>query len=187
MSWKLITPPTALAVSMDEARAAARVDVEDDGATPLDGEIRRAIRTYTTEAEGETNRAVMQQAWRLTLDAFPAKFTLRRPPLLQVDHIKFFDVAGEQQTLDPQDYQVDGEGEPGEIVPAPGRAWPATARRINAVEVQITCGYGDDAALVPDAISGFILARLSEHFQTGGQPKNEHVKRLLWPEVVYGC
>ena len=187
MSWRLITPPTALAVSMDEARVAARVDVDEDGTSPLDAEIRRAIRTYTAEAEGETNRAIMQQTWRLTLDAFPAKFELRRPPLLQVDHIKFIDAAGVQQTLHPLDYQVDGEREPGEIVLAPGHVWPTPARRINAVEVQITCGYGPDPALVPAAISGFILARLSEHFQTGGQPKNEHVKRLLWPEVVYGC
>jgi uncharacterized phiE125 gp8 family phage protein len=187
MSWKLIIPPTALAVSMDEARVAARVDVDEDGTSALDAEIRRAILTYTAEAEGETNRAIMQQTWRLTLDAFPEKFELRRPPLLQVDHIKFIDVAGVQQTLHPEDYQVDGEREPGEIILEPGRAWPTPARRINAVQVQITCGYGNDAAIVPAAISGFILARLNEHFQTGGQPKNEHVKRLLWPEVVYGC
>lgn len=187
MSWRLITPPTALAVLMDEARVAARVDVDDDGTSPLDAEIRRAIRTYTIEAEAETNRAIMEQTWRLTLDAFPAKFTLRRPPLLQVDHIKWRDVDGVQRTLDPQDYQVDGEREPGEIVLTPGRAWPATVHRINAVEVQITCGYGADPALVPDDISGFILARVSEHFQTGGQPKSEHVKRLLWKKRVYGC
>jgi len=186
MNWKLITPPTGLAVSMVEARLAARVDVEEDGTSALDSEIERAIRTYTTEAEGETNRAVMEQTWRLTLDRFDGAIALRRPPLLQVDHIKFYNAEGVQQTLDPLDYQVDGESEPGYIVPATGRRWPATARRINAVEVQIRCGYGPDHTTVPDAISGFILARLSEHFQSGGQPKNEHVKRLLWPEVVYG-
>lgn len=186
MSWKLITPPTGLAVSMIEAQTAARADPDENGVSPLDGEIQRAIRTYTTEAEGETNRAIMEQTWRLRLNAFPAKFELRRPPLLKVDHIKFFDTAGVLQTLHPDDYQVDGESEPGEIVLTAGCAWPATARRIDAVEVQITCGYGTDPSLVPDAISGFILARLSEHFQAGGQAKNEHVKRLLWPEVVYG-
>jgi len=186
MSWKLITPPTGLAVSMAEARTAARVDVDEDGTSPLDGEIERAIRTYTTEAEGETNRAVMEQTWRLTLDRFNGAIELRRPPLLQVVHVKFYDAAGAQQTLSPEDFQVDGESEPGYIVPATGKAWPATAARINAVEVQIRCGYGPDHTSVPDAISGFILARLSEHFQSGGQPKNEYVKRLLWPEVVYG-
>lgn len=186
MSWKLITPPVGLAVSMVEARTSARVDVEQDGTSPLDGEIQRAIRTYTTEAEGETNRAVMEQVWRLTLDSFPAAIELRRPRLMQVEHVKFYDAAGVRQTLDPQDYQVDGESEPGYIVPAVGRGWPATARRINAVEVQIRCGYGPDHTSVPDAISGFILARLSEHFQNGGKATNEHVKRLLWPEVVCG-
>jgi len=46
-------------------------------------------------------------------------------------------------------------------------------------------GYGPDHASVPAGIKGFILARVAEHFETGGQPKNENVKRLLWSEVVY--
>jgi uncharacterized phiE125 gp8 family phage protein len=162
---------------MTEARTAARVDVGEDGTSPLDGEIQRAIRTYTTEAEGETNRAVMEQTWRLTLDGFKGAIALRRPPLLEVVHLKFYDADMVLRTLHPEDYQVDGESEPGFIVAATGRA-------INSVEVQIRCGYGPDHTTVPDAISGFILARVSEHFQSGGQPKNEHVKRLLWPEVV---
>lgn len=186
MSWKLITLPVGLAVSMDEARVAARADVDESGTSPLDGEIQRAIRTYTAEAESETSRAVMEQTWRLTLDRFNGTIQLRRPPLLQVVHVKFYDAENVQRTLDPQDYQVDGESEPGYIEPAPGKAWPATASRINAVEVQIRCGYGPDHTSVPDSISGFILARLSEHFQSGGTAENEHVKRLLWPEVVYG-
>lgn len=186
MSWKLITPPTGLAVSMIEARTAARADVDANGTSPLDGEIQRAIRTYTSEAESETSRAIMEQTWRLTLDRFNGAIELRRPPLLQVVHVKFYDAENVQRTLDPQDYQVDGESEPGYIVPADGKAWPATASRINAVEVQIRCGYGADHTSVPDSISGFIVARLSEHFQSGGKAENEHVRRLLWPEVVYG-
>ncbi|MDY0961741.1 head-tail connector protein [Massilia sp. CFBP9026] len=186
MSWKLITPPTGLAVSMVEAQISARADADENGVSPLDGEIQRAIRTYTTEAEGETNRAIMEQTWRLTLDRFSGKIELRRPPLLQVVHVKFYDPENVQRTLDPQDYQIDGESEPGYIVPADGKAWPATASRINAVEVQIRCGYGPDHTSVPDSISGFILARLSEHFQSGGKAENKHVKRLLWPEVVWG-
>jgi hypothetical protein len=90
-----------------------------------------------------------------------------------------------QQTLDPEDTQVDAESEPGYIVPAPGKAWPAAARRINVIEVQFRAGYGSDHTFVPDGIKGFILARVQEHFETNGQPKNEYVKRLLWPYKVY--
>lgn len=185
MSTRLIVPPAALAVSIDDARLAARVDVEPDCTSALDTEIANAVRTYTVEAETETSRAIIDQTWRVTLDAFPAAIKLDKARLLQVEHVKYYDTTGVQKTLDPQDYQVDAESEPGYIVPAPGRAWPATVQRINAIEVQYRAGYGEDHTLVPAGVKGFILARVAEHFETGGQPKNEYVKRLLWSEVVY--
>jgi hypothetical protein len=64
MSIRLIVPPAALAVSMEAARLAARVDIAEDGTSALDAEIEQAIRTYTTEAEGETGRALIEQTWR---------------------------------------------------------------------------------------------------------------------------
>jgi uncharacterized phiE125 gp8 family phage protein len=185
MSTRLIVPPAALAVSMEAARLAARVDIDPDGTSALDSDIEDAVRTYTAEAETETNRAIMEQVWRITLDNFPAAIKLDKARVLAVEHVKFYDVDGVQRTLDPADYQVDAESEPGYIVPAPGKAWPATAQRINAVEVQYRAGYGPDHTSVPAGIVGFIKARLGEHFDTGGQPKNEYVTRLLWSERVY--
>ena len=187
MSWKLITPPTGLALDMAEAQLAARVDVDEQDKSPLDAEIRAAIETYTVEAEVETKRAIIEQTWRLTLDRFPTSIELYRPPLLQVVHVKWYDTDGVQKTLDPQDYDVDGETEPGCIVPAPGRTWPATANRIKAVEVQIKCGYGADHTAVPASIRNFIRARIAEQYSTGKHAQNEHVKGLLAREVVYGC
>lgn len=185
MSWKLIVPPVGLAISMEDAQLAARADVDADGESPLDADIVAAIRTYTAEAEGVTNRAIMQQTLRLTLDRFPPAIELCRPPLLQVDHVKWYDTDGVQKTLDPQDYEVDGESEPGCIVPAPGCAWPATQAKINAVEVQVRCGYGVDHTAVPDSIKGFIRARIAEQFKDGRHADNPNVTRLLWPEIVY--
>lgn len=185
MSTRLIVPPAGLAVSMAAARLAARVDVADDGTSALDAEIEQAIRTYTTEAESETCRAIIDQTWRVTLDHFDGAIKLLNPPLIEVEHVKFYGTDGVQALLDPADYEADAESEPGYIVPAPGRAWPATARRINAVEAQFRCGYGADDTAVPDGIKGFILARVQEHFETSGQPKNEYVLRLLWPYKVY--
>jgi uncharacterized phiE125 gp8 family phage protein len=185
MSARLIVPPVGLAVSMAAAQLAARADADDQGKSPLDAEIEQAIRTYTTEAEGEICRAIIDQTWRVTLDHFDGAIKLVNPPLLEVEHVKFYGADGVRALLDPQDYEADAESEPGYIVPAPGRAWPATARRINAVEVQLRCGYGADHTAVPDGIKGFILARVQEHFETNGQPKNEFVTRLLWPYKVY--
>jgi len=180
MSLRLITPPTALAVSLDEARVTARLD-----GTAADVELIRVIGQHTREAEHETGRAFVQQTYRLTLDKFPPAFRLEHPPIMAVEHIKFYDTNGVRQTLHPDDYLVDSESEPGEVVPAPGRAWPATQGRINAVEVQYSCGFGVDHSTVPDEARGYILGKVSEHFAPVGAPKSEFLDRLLDGLKVY--
>ncbi|MGG7603545.1 head-tail connector protein [Massilia sp. BKSP1R2A-1] len=186
MSWKLIIPPTALAIALADGQRAARVDVDEGGKSPLDDEIRAAIETYTSEAETITKRAIMEQTWRLTLDRFDGAIKLAYAPLLAVEHVKYLDVDGVLRTLAPQDYQADAESEPGYIVPAPGCAWPETADRINALQVQIRCGYGADHTAVPAGIRGFVYARVAEQYQTGKHAENQHVTGQLSRFVVYG-
>lgn len=180
MTPKVIIPPAELAVSLDSALKAARAD-----GTGLDDEVKQAVLTATAEAEFETQRAFIEQTLRLTLDRFDGAIKLPRPRLISVVHVKFIDQAGQQQTLDPQDYQVDAESEPGYIVPAPGKAWPATAARINAVEVQYVAGYGPDHTSVPDSVKGFILRRVAEQFGQLSASMAASAVRLLDGEVVY--
>lgn len=185
MTTRLIVPPAALAVSMDAARLAARVDVEIDGTSALDAQIEQAVRTITERAEHETGRAFITQTWRVTLDSFPGAIRLPNAPLVSVEHIKFYAASGERLTLDPQDYQVDAESEPGFVVPAMTCAWPATARRINSVEAQYICGYGADHTFVPDAIKGYILAHVQQQFSPVANAKPENFDRLLDRYRVY--
>jgi uncharacterized phiE125 gp8 family phage protein len=193
MRLKQVTKPAALAVSMAAAQLAARADVSDDGTSDLDAEIIAQVKAITEEAEHYCRRAFISQTWRVTLDAFPAAIELPHPPLLSVAHVKFYDADGMQQTLDPQDYLVDTENEPGFVVPAPGKAWPATAARINAVEVQYTCGYGLDESSVPDSIKGYILAKFQSQIASSSsavvlvsEPFNvAYLNRLLDRYKVY--
>jgi len=156
---RLIVPPAALAVSIAAARASARAS-----ATELDAELEQKIRDFAEVAEHETGRALITQTWEVTLDAFPDAIRLPHAPLASVTYVKFYDVDGALQTLDPQDYMVDAKSEPGYVVPAPGRAWPATAGRINAVEVMYVCGYGPDEMSIPAAIKGFILGMIENDY-----------------------
>jgi uncharacterized phiE125 gp8 family phage protein len=180
MTTRLITPPAALAVSLEAARASAKLDGTDS-----DAELQQAIRTYSDEAEHETGRALITQTWRVTLDEFPRAIRLPNAPLASVVHVKFYDATGQQQTLAPQDYQVDIVSEPGYIVPAPGKSWPATAARINAVEVQYIAGYGADHTSVPDAIKGYILAKVTAQFDQTGNASTEFLPRLLDRHRIY--
>jgi uncharacterized phiE125 gp8 family phage protein len=185
MSTRLVVPPAALAVSMEAARRSARVDVDPDGTSPLDDDIAREVRTYTRDVEHKTNRALVTQTWEVTLDSFPDAIQLSKSPVASVVHVKYFDTDGVLQALDPQDYLVDDKSEPGYIVPAPGRAWPATANRINAVEVQYTCGYGPTEASVPDEAKSYILARVQQYFAPVVNAKEVNFERLLDGLIVY--
>lgn len=163
MTSRLITPPVGMPVTIEEARIAARVD-----GTALDAQVEAWVRGITDYAEQYLQRAIIMQTWRVTLDQFPDAIELVMPPLIAVQHLKFIDELGVEQTLDPQDYVVDSVSEPAYLVPAPGTSWPATnGEWVNAMWVDYTCGYGDGPENVPPAIKSFILAKLTQVFDAG--------------------
>lgn len=180
MTDKLITPPVAMAVSLADARTAARAD-----GTGHDAELQMIVGAITEEAEHITGRAFIEQTWRVTLDSFPDAIKLPMPPVASVVSVKYMDADGIEQTLDPADYYVDKVTEPGYIVPASGRAWPQTLAHVNAVTVEVICGYGADDSAVPSSIKGYILAKVAEHFAQPGAPKSEFLVRLLDRAKVY--
>ncbi len=178
MTERLITAPAGLAVALVAARRAARTN-----GTALDAELTEKIQGITDDVEHDTGRALIRQTWALTLDRFDGAIKLAHPPLISVEHVKFYDAAGALQTLDPQDYQVDSVSEPAFIVPAPGKSWPATAARINAVEVQYVCGYGLDDVRVPPGIKEYILGMIENHYYPN--PSAEYLSRRLDRHKVY--
>ena len=73
---------------------------------------------------------------------------LPRPRLQGVDFIKYLDLQGTLQTLDPTQYQVDSANQPARVAPAPNTNWPLTqisvrAPILNAVAIQYRAGYTD--------------------------------------------
>jgi uncharacterized phiE125 gp8 family phage protein len=75
-----------------------------------------------------------------------------RNPLLGVSEIKYIDLNGVMQTLDPAKYIIDTSGPQGRISPAFGLYWPATQMRIDAVKVKFTAGYAQVPSLIRLAI-----------------------------------
>lgn len=165
MTTHIHTPPSVLAVSLADAKLNLKID-----GSALDTLVEIWLRGVITHAETYMQRALMLQTWKHTRDDFPSAIKLKRPPIVVVDHVKYYDVDDIQRTLAPADYVVDRVRQPGFIVPAVGKAWPATSGRINAVEVQYQCGYGADPADTPADIKLYLLAKLSEVFEPGSAP-----------------
>jgi len=180
MSKEQVSAPVALALTMAEAKQALRIE-EDD--TSLDTMISIWVAGITAEAETQTHRAFVNRSMRVTLDAFPDALQLSAPTF-SVEAVRYLDSDGVQQTLDPADYYIDKVTTPGYIVPARGKAWPATEAHVNAVSVDYTAGYGPTAATVPPKARLYILARLSELFDPAAREFKEtqasvFVDRLL--------
>lgn len=173
MSLILITAPTDMPVSVDEAKEHLRIDNGDDDL--LLRTYLLAATAYVDGKEGLLQRALKPQTWELTMDQFPGAapwnsfggygdyssmrgygayndyssmlscgdIAIPLPPLLSVDSVKYTDTDGVVQTVDPANYMVDGVSVPSRVSPITGYTWPATKTIVNAVRVRFTAGYLD--------------------------------------------
>ncbi|MCC6426278.1 MAG: phage head-tail connector protein [Phycisphaerales bacterium] len=154
MKYVVTSAPASSPVSLAEAKTHCRVDIDDDDAL-----LASLIAAATDVVEKRCQRALITQTLRLSLDEFPRDkcgvvqpILLPRPRLQSITSIAYTDSAGDAQTLDSADYQLDDQVEPAEIWPAVGESWPDTQEgKINAVQITYVAGYGD-AAAVPDGL-----------------------------------
>jgi uncharacterized phiE125 gp8 family phage protein len=186
MTTREVSPPTVLAVTLAEAKNQLRIDQAD---TSFDSQLTIWIAGIAKEAEHQTSRKFVNRPMRVTLDRFEPSIRLSAPTF-SVESVKFLDVDGQQRTLAPADYFVDQVTEPGYVMPALGRAWPATSPRALAVQVDYTGGYGPDATTVPGEARLYILARLTELWDPAVKEFKETVRsnfttRLLDSLKVY--
>lgn len=185
MAVKLITPPAIEPISIDEAKMHVREDFTDQD--PLLALYIKAARQHLDNGEsGWLGRALINQTWELTVDSFPSAnscwsyyypnrwfstspynngmaIKIPFPPLREIVSITYFDAAGNEQTMSPNDYTVDLVSEPGWVVPD-ATAWPATLDAINTVTIQFIAGYGATAEDVPADIRAALLLTVGHLF-----------------------
>jgi len=182
MTKRLVKAPVGLPVSLAAAISKARAD-----GAGMDDEIDLEVRGIAGDVQHQLQRALIEQTWVVTLDRFPDAIKLpMAAPLIAVEHVKYYDVDGALRTLHPDDYLVDSASEPAYVLPAPGKAWPATADRINAVEVQYRCGFGVDHTAVPAQIQSYILGRIEATYAPAESRNAQFLDGLLDRYRVYG-
>lgn len=186
MAVKLITPVSAQVLDLADVKARLRItDSNDDTVlNALISEVRGAC-------QDKSNRGIGAQTWQIAVDAFPAAIPLILPPLIAVDWVKYYDPAGVLQTLASNQYAVDDFNEPGWIVPAANVTWPETLDTINAVRVQIQCGY--TAGTLPPSLQLWMLANIGhfhanrEVFTDADRGQRTIVDSLLDAHRIWPC
>jgi uncharacterized phiE125 gp8 family phage protein len=161
MALKLITAATTLAVDLQSAKEHLRVTEATEDAL-----ITAMITAATETCEQITGRAIMQQTWELTLDAFPDAFELTRIPAIGVTSLKYYDTTGVLTTMAAESYTMDIADDYGfaYVVPAYGLTWPTARDQINAVALRFTAGYAN-AAAVPEPLKAWIKLTLSALYE----------------------
>lgn len=185
-------PPTDEPLTLDEAKASARVDTGADD--DLIADLISAAREY---AENSTQRQLMTATWQLTQDRFPGGdpwwgpwwhwgnagvIRLPWPPLQNVVSIQYVDTQGNTQSVDlTNDTIIDSTREPARITPAWGKVWPVIRPMPNAVTITYVAGYAD-ATLIPRQVRLAMKLLIAEWYDNRGAigQSLEAADRLLW-------
>lgn len=200
MVLSLLEAPAELPVTLAQAKAHARVEVNDDDAL-----IQSLIATATEYAETYTQRALITQQWEMQLDGWPCRdrwIEIPKPPLQSIDEIGYLDRHGIEQVWDASQYRVitpqGPSSEKGRVVLKSGLRWPSVVNEPSSVFVRFTAGYGDlgeyePSSPVPEPILQAIKTHVAEMYEnreasvlTGAvlQEVPFNVNALLWPYVV---
>lgn len=190
-------PPAVLAVKIDAAKAALRIDCDD-----LDALVTIWTEGVIGDLEHEIGQCLMEQTWEVRLAAFPGVscWQLGQPapgavaapislphPVMTVTTVKYLDLDGVEQTMDAAAYRLNVARYTSTLTPARGGSWPATAEDDAAVKITLQCGYGNDPVSTPKNVQLYILAKLAEQFDPVTRTERNTVQSTFIDGLLDRC
>lgn len=182
MQAYILAGPAVEPVPLAEAKAHLRLDGsdEDDLVASLVTAARHAV-------EAATRLRLVQQTWRVVLDAWPEGRVVRLPlaPVAAIAAVRVVPASGPAATLAPGLSRLDGSADPPRAIvdaaaPEPGAAF-------GGVELDLVCGFGPAASDVPAPLRLAILRLAARWFADRGDgeggPMPPDVAALLAPHV----
>ncbi len=184
-AFKLLTPPAIEPITLDEAKAQARIDTSVDDAL-----ITSLITAARQWAEQYMGRALITQSWQMWLDLWPGAFerwwdgvrdgpitgldeinyiALPRAPLQSVTSVNYYDNSDNATLWDAGNYYVDTIREPGRLALRMGSVWPSPSRLTNGIGITYFAGYGDNGDSVPEAIKAGIRQLIAHWYEHRGE------------------
>lgn len=162
MSSILLTAPAVEPLSLSEAKAYLRVEISDD-----DDVIGALIAGARSHVEAQTRRALITQSWRISADCWPddGRLTILPAPLQTLTAARVYDFEGLAHDVDTQAFVLDKGASVLAFVPW---AVPAPGQVAAGIELDVTVGYGDAAADVPEALRQAIRLLVAHWYENRG-------------------
>lgn len=176
MTWKVAVQPTTEPITLAEARMHLRlttdsVDSPAEETHPEDLLVSALVTAARQYAETYLQRALCDQQVEVVLDSFPSnEIALPLSPIVEVLYLTYVDENGDSQTLDPSQYVLDNDQEPGWLLPLIDTTWPTTYGVINAVRIRYRAGYSspDDSPNdrpIPEVIKRAMLLLVGNWYE----------------------
>jgi uncharacterized phiE125 gp8 family phage protein len=162
MSSILLTGPSAEALSLDEAKTFLCVEHGDD-----DQVITALIAVARTHIEIQSQLALITQSWRIVLDCWPrhGRISVRPGPLQSLNVARVYDFSGNAYAIDTQGFVPDRGASTLAFVPW---AVPAPGRAVGGIELDVSVGFGDAAADLPESLRQAIRLLVSHWYDNRG-------------------
>lgn len=156
MTYAVITPPSAEALTLAGVKAHLRIDHAHE-----DDLLQSLIVVAREHLERMTGLVLVTQGQRLFLDRWPRDgvIEITRHPVQAVTEIRIYDQDGVESTVDLSGQVLDGNARPARLLV---RNRPAPAQAMNGVEIDFTAGFGEAGTDVPDTLKRAMLTHIAE-------------------------
>lgn len=165
MNLVLKTPPENEPVNLTEIKDYLRLDLDN---TFEDTDLMSYLTAAREYCEGVQNRAYITQTWELSFDSWPCSvIEIPKGSLQTINLVSYKDSEGVTTELTAiTDYVFSPRGILGRLTPAYGKSWPSfTPFPLDAVVIEFTCGYGDNATSVPAKVIHAIKLLVSHWYE----------------------
>lgn len=157
MTYALITPPVAEALTLGEVKAHVRVDGGEE-----DGLLLSLVAVAREHLERVSGLCLISQTWRLYLDSLPEDGVIQiaRGPVQAIESLTIYDAAGEDIS-----WPLDRQARPTRLFVRRGEGEP---RAVNGIEIDFSAGFGESGANVPDTLKRAMLMHVAQMFAFRG-------------------
>lgn len=178
MSMTLLAPglarttgPTVEPITLEQAKDHCEIAASE---TAHDDKLVGFIRAAREQVENDTQQALVNQTFTLSLDEFPGdgKIWLPMKPVQSITSITYYDSANAQQTLSSSIYGLLAAKRL--VYREYDQSWPSHVVKPGGIVVTFVAGYGTSKANVPHVLRQAMLLQISKWFEHRGDELAVH-------------